>query len=174
MFAVECSHAYNLGKEEIIFIREYREYGWKEYGADSIKFPHPIQTLIGFYLVEYRLDATRLTITKMPTTPAVVPSILFTTILNRAQQQAMQQAMHTTIPDLIQQQCDAVMVDDGFHLNVTLTKAGANRSFLWNVNYVYELLEFLDIINKISPEKYKFYRAQDKKIFRQRLEAQNK
>lgn len=174
LFAVECSHAYNPSKEEVIFIREYRDYGWKEYGADSVKLPRPIQTLLGFYLVEYRLNATRLTISKLPTTPTVVPSILFTITLNRAQQQAMQQAMHTTVPALIQQQCNAAMVDDGFHLDVTLIKAGANKSFRWNGNYVRELFEFLDIINEVSSEKYKFYQAKDKKVFRQHLKAQNK
>lgn len=171
LFVVDCVHANQGSKEEIVFIRKYREYGWKEYGADGVRFPHPIQTLVDFYLVEYRLDATHLTLTKMSASRPPVRTVLLTVSLNRVQRRAAQKGLRTANPSLIQQQCNSntVIIDDGFHLNVTLTKSDTSQSFSWDGNYVRELVEFLDVINEVSPEKYRFYKSGQQEAFKQSL-----
>jgi hypothetical protein len=171
LFAVGYADASNLKKEEVIFIREYREYGWKEYDANAVRLPRPIQTLIDFYLVEYRLNATHLTITKISKSQPSIRTLIFTTSLSRTQQRAMQKIFSNINPNLIQHKCNSntTIVDDGFHLDVTLTKSNETKSFIWNGNYVDELILFVDVINRISPEKYRFYELDKQDIFKQSL-----
>jgi hypothetical protein len=170
LLATICVYSYQTGKDEVIFVREYREYGWKEYDANAVKLSRPIQTLADFYLVEYRLDASHLTISKLSATNPPKRTMLFSSTLNRAQRQATQQALRTAVPALIQQQCNtSSIVDDGFHLDVTLTKLGMRKSFRWNGNYVQELLAFVDVITEVSPKKYRFYEPNQKEAFKESL-----
>ena len=157
--------------EEVVFIREYREYGWKEYGTDAVKLPRPIQTVVDFYLVEYRLNANKLTINKLTASRSPTRTALFNAALSRAQRHATQKILSTANPDIIQQLCNGntVVVDDGFHLNVTLNKPNVSKSFRWNGNYVNELAALLDVVNKASPEKYKFYESSQQEAFKQSL-----
>ena len=170
-FLVKSAYAYQVSQGDVVFIREYREYGWKKYGADGVKLLHPIQLLVDFYLVEYRLDATHLTITKMSAAHPSARTILATTSLSQTQRQAMQQGLRKANPSLIEQQCNSnpVIVDDGFHLAVTLTKSTASRTFNWNGNYVPELMAFLEVVNEASPKKYRFYELGQQEAFKQSL-----
>ena len=168
---VGCVYAHQTAKEEIVFIREYREYGWKEYGADAVKLPRPIQTLVDFYLVEYRLDANHLTIAKLSASHPPVRTALFTALLSRAQRRATQKMLRTADLETIQQQCNAntITVDDGFHLDIMLTKPSDSKSFRWDGNYVSELVAFVDMVNNVSPRKYKFYESGKQEAFKQSL-----
>lgn len=165
------TYAYQTRKEAVVFVREYREYGWKEYGSDSVKLAHPVQTLVDFYLVEYRLTSTHLTISKVSASHPAIHSVLVTAALNQAQRQAMQQVLRTTDPILIQQRCSGspLVVDDGFRLDVTLTKLNTSKTFSWSGNYVRELVEFLNVVNELSPKKYRFYEPGQQEAFKQSL-----
>ncbi|GAB2859748.1 hypothetical protein GCM10027044_20020 [Hymenobacter ruber] len=96
---------------------------------------------------------------------------LFNTSLSRTQRQTKERILSTANPNVIQQQCSSntATVDDGFHLDVTITKPNISKSFRWNGNYVNELAALLDVINEVSPEKYKFYESSQKEAFKQSL-----
>lgn len=104
IFLLNTGNAYvqQADKEEVIFIREYREYGWKEYDADGAKLLRPIQNLVGFYLVEYRLDTTRLTITQLSASRPPVRTELSNVLPSKAQRRAAQKVLSNANPDIIQ------------------------------------------------------------------------
>lgn len=170
LFTIGYAYAYRISGEEILFTREYREYGWKDHDANGRKFPHPIQTLVDFYSVEYRLNDTRLVIEKVMTGRKLVNTVLSVVQLSRVQRQTTKRLLHTTNFARVQEQCSHIITDDGFHLDVTSVEHGVNKSFRWNGNNVPELMEFLDVINQASPEKYKFYKESDKNKFKVSLQ----
>jgi len=157
--------AYQKSPAEVLFTREYREYGMKEYGADGTRLARPLQVLTDFYLVEYRLTATHLTISKVSAAHPPTYTVLTTASLSRMQQQTVRQQLRDANPTLLQQQCRTSLTDDGFYLDVTLSKQAASSRFGWHGNYIPQLVALLKVVNDASPEKYRFYKPNQQEAF---------
>ena len=171
VFTACSARAFLTGKakDEVIFVREYRDYGWRYYGSDSVKLAKPLQILLGVYLVEYKLNASSLLIRKRTHGSSGAQAVLFTQVLGKVDSRLASQRLAATQPAQLVQRCQAHPQDDGFHLNVTLTKGGSSTSFRWNGSYEADLVDLLALVNKLAPEKYKFYKPGQQEAFNQSL-----
>lgn len=152
--------------DEVIFsIKGYREYGWTEYGSDSIKLKNPVPTVVAIYWLEYKLNANELIAYKLTGKSYSVKEILYQKPLTKQQSKLYKQVMAKADMDYLAEYSSTYGIDDGFYINVIMTKGTKSRKIFWSNKYVPELVKLLSIVNDIAPEKYKFYQDDKKDQF---------
>ena len=166
LLIIVCSiQGFISNKDEVSFVREYREYGWRYLDADSTK---RLQIILDTYLVEYKINQSKIFIRKRNYGHDKTQQVLFAQTLSKADGRSIARYLSTIQPAQIAQRCKKFPRDDGFHLYITFTK-GNNTSFNWNGSYEPKLLGMLDIVNKIAPQKYKFYELGQQEKFKKSL-----
>ncbi len=160
-------------RDKVVFVREYREYGWRYYGADSVKLSKPLHILLGNYLVDYELDASKIVIHKRVYGRNEVQKVIFTQALSKADGLLVTHYLSASQPAQIAQRCEEHPRDDGFHLAVTLVKAGRSTKFDWSGSHEPNLLDLLSVVNKLAPQKYIFYEPGQQESFKRSLQYSN-
>jgi hypothetical protein len=163
------TQAFMPSRDKVVFVREYREYGWRYYGADSVKLVRPLQVLTGLYKIYYEIDASKIIIRKRAYGRNEVQKILVNQVFSKADSRLVTQYLSASQPAQIAQRCEEHPRDDGFHLDVTLVKAGKSTKFDWSGSHEPILLDLLTIVNKLAPQKYKFYELGQQERFKKSL-----
>ncbi len=144
---------------KVVFVNEgYREYGWKEYDKDSIQFRKPMRVILDLYTVEYHLNNRGLIIYKVKKNKNYVTrKVMYKQTLNREQMREFKKLFTEIKLDSISHVSSSLGVDDGFGVNVIISKNKQKKEIYWSNMYVPDLVKLLSIVNRLSPKKYKFY-----------------
>lgn len=162
---------HHMHRLEVKFSLPHREYGWREYGSDSVKFSRPMQYLIDIYRATYVLDEHKLVLYKTAYQSGSAPIRICSNPISPQQARAFRQILRRSNPDSLVLRGNNVAADDGFQSVVALTKAGKTTELFWNNNYVPELVALLSIVNAASPEPFKIYPVAKEADFIQSLKA---
>jgi hypothetical protein len=156
---------------EAKFTLAHREYGWREYDRDSVKFSRPIQYIIDFYRVTYVLNQHEVVLYKTAYQSGATPIRIGSYGMSAQQARAFRRIMRHANPDSMALRSNNVWANDGFQAEVTITKAGKVTELFWNNNYVPELVALLSIANATSPETLRIYSVGEENDLIQRLKA---
>ncbi|WP_141106531.1 hypothetical protein [Hymenobacter gelipurpurascens] len=142
---------------EVKFTLAHREYGWREYGRDSVKFTRPLQYLIDVYQVTYVLNQHEVVLYKTAYQSGATPVRIYSNAISAQHARAFRRIMRRANPDSIASRSNNVWIEDGFQAEVVLTKDRKTTELFWNNNYVPELVALLSIVNATAPEPLKVY-----------------
>ncbi|WP_277225255.1 hypothetical protein [Hymenobacter sp. YC55] len=156
---------------EVKFILSHREYGWREYGSDSVKLSRPMQYLIDVYRATYVLNGHELVLYKTAYKSGATPIRISSNPISPQQARVFRQVLRRSNLDSLVLRSNNVAADDGFQVEVALAKDGKTTELFWNNNYVPELVALLSIVNTVSPESLKIYPVAKEADFIQSLKA---
>lgn len=176
LFLCSCASAIRQQKHqrqrlEAKFTLAHREYGWREYGRDSVKFSRPLQYLIDVYQVTYVLNQHEVVLYKTVYQSGTTPVRVYSNAISAQQARAFRQIMRRAKPDSIASRSNNVWIEHGFQAEVLLTKDRKKTELFWNNNYVPELVALLSIVNATAPESLKVYPVTKEADFIQYLKA---
>lgn len=109
---------------EIKFSFPHREYAWREYDRDSVKFARPMPYLTDVYQILYVLNQGEMVLYKTAYCSGCTPTRIFTKAISAQQTRLFRQIMRRVTPYSLASQSNNVWAEDGFQAEVTITKAG--------------------------------------------------
>ncbi|GAB3835221.1 hypothetical protein GCM10028821_31270 [Hymenobacter jeollabukensis] len=152
--------------EEIRFALYHREYGDRVLNQGPGKPPRIIPYIKDGYPIVYVLSKIELSIYKIAEKQKY---IIYTKKLNEKQAKEFKEYFAKTDVTSLAGSSIAASVDDGFQVDVTVSKANNITTFRWSNVYIKPLVELLDIANVLSPNEFRFYKPSDKSLFVEQL-----
>lgn len=143
------AQALPAGKNEVVFARYFREYGWRFYGSDGKKLDRPMQSILDVYGVDYRLTPDSLLVGKRPYLSKERQTLLYSQALSKADSQLVAQMLAATALETL----GNTTIEDG--LVATVTLGGHSTSFA--VGGEPTIMSLLYMIDRLAPLKYKLY-----------------